>query len=54
MIPDFTKINNKAELQAYINGYIEMLDKNKYPTGKRDEVRYCLMKARERIRRIKK
>lgn len=54
MIPDFTKIDDKIILEGYIKGYIEMLDKNKYPVGKRDEVRYCLMKARERRRELKK
>ena len=40
--------NNKEMLKMYINNFIEQLDKNKYPTGKREEVRWLLNKAREK------
>ena len=46
--------NNKAMLQAYIKNYVEMLDKNTYPEGKREYVRWCLNKAREKLRKIKR
>jgi hypothetical protein len=46
--------DTKALLKIYISNYIEMLDKNKYPVGKREEVRYCLNKAREKLRKCKK
>ena len=46
--------NDKATLKIYIQNYIEMLDKNKCPVGKREYVRWCLNKAREKLRKIKK
>jgi hypothetical protein len=46
--------NDKATLIIYIQNYIEMLDKNTYPTGKREYVRWCLNKAREKLKKIKK
>ena len=46
--------DTKELLKIYIRNYVEMLDKNTYPAGKRDEIRYCLMKAREKLRKTKK
>ena len=46
--------NDKKTLQIYIYNYIEMLNKNTYPVGKREYVRWCLNKAREKLRKTKK
>ena len=46
--------DNKEMLKVYIQNYIEMLDKNTYPTGKREEIRYCLNQARDKLRKMKK
>ena len=43
---------DKATLKIYIQNYIEMLDKPNCP--KREYVRWCLMKAREKLRKAKK
>jgi len=46
--------DDKMQLKLYIANYVEMLDKNTYPDGKREEIRYCLNKAREKLRKAKK
>ena len=46
--------NTKKQLDIYIRNYIEMLEKEKYPVGKRFYVQWCLEKAREKFKKIKK